>query len=340
MEPLDRRMMLAGAGLLGAAALARTARGGPLDPPAGPVSPTYKTLDQVEPRIPVQSLPGSGTALHVISEPGSYYLAGNIHGVEGKRAIAIASSGVSLDLRTSVLTGASGVLAGIETEPGVGGVQVRGGMFVGWPNSVWLGDWSTIREVTTVDLPSGFGLRVGAHGIIDGCLAAGWGNGLRIVAGGDAAIIQNCEANGGDNCFRLQFGAHLRDCVAAYGVLGVDCPNAAQHVRALRVLRCLTGVNVDSEAIVEDCEFFECSNSGVNCIGSRVTIRRNVAIMTPIGVRVSGSGNHIAGNHVSGASSAYDIGPGNSYGPIVNVAGIGDISSVTGASHPWANFVF
>ena len=34
----------------------------------------------------------------------------------------------------------------------------------------------------------------------------------------------------------------------------------------------------------------------------------------------------------------YSIDFGNAYGPIVNVTYAGDISTVTGADHPWANF--
>ena len=42
---------------------------GPLVPPAGPAE-IYKSLDEIEPRIPIKSLP------FTIDEPGSYYLTG------------------------------------------------------------------------------------------------------------------------------------------------------------------------------------------------------------------------------------------------------------------------
>lgn len=45
--------------LLGLAAT--TASAGPLNPPAGPITSTYKTPDQVEPRIPVSSQTTPGT---------------------------------------------------------------------------------------------------------------------------------------------------------------------------------------------------------------------------------------------------------------------------------------
>lgn len=340
MEPIDRRMLLGAAGLAGVAAMSKLASGGPLMPPPGPVSPTGKTLSEVEPRIPVQSLPGSATALHVISEPGSYYLTGNIQGMAGKRAIEISASGVVLHLGDAVLVGAPGVEAGVESLPGVAGIQIQGGNFIAWPNSVLLGDASSVERLSSVDLPTGVGVRVGGHGLIDRCVATGPGNGIRLWAGGEASLISNSVARGGDNCFRLQFGSHLDGCVAAYGALGLDCPNAGQHVRGLRALRCNVGVNVDSEAVIEGCEFFNCFDAGINCFGARVTIRRNVALATPTGVRVSGGGNAVSGNEVSGATTAYDIAPGNSHGPIVNVAGVGDISSVAGANHPWANFIY
>src|SRR5262245_59200135 len=47
------------------ALLTAAAMSGPLDPPAGPVAPTYKTLTEVEPRTPISSTttPGDATTL-------------------------------------------------------------------------------------------------------------------------------------------------------------------------------------------------------------------------------------------------------------------------------------
>lgn len=107
-SPLDRRLLLLGAGLAGVAALTRVGRAGPIDPPAGPVASTGLTLQQVatkldsssamtndkldaidakvafspqgvsEPRTPITVCPSSATAQFVVTEPGAYYLPHNI----------------------------------------------------------------------------------------------------------------------------------------------------------------------------------------------------------------------------------------------------------------------
>lgn len=107
-SPLDRRLLLLGAGLAGVAALTRVGRAGPIDPPAGPVGSTGLTLQQVatkldtssaatqgqlaaidakvafspqgvsEPRTPITLCPSSATAQFVVTQPGAYYLPHNI----------------------------------------------------------------------------------------------------------------------------------------------------------------------------------------------------------------------------------------------------------------------
>src|SRR5438105_9353803 len=65
---------------------------GSLTPPGAP-APTMKSLDQIEARKP---LPG-GTAAITISQPGSYYLTGNLSVASGD-GITISVDKVALDL--------------------------------------------------------------------------------------------------------------------------------------------------------------------------------------------------------------------------------------------------
>ncbi len=81
---------------------------GPLNPPAGPVAPTYKTLNDVEPRIAVNATntPGHISSTFRIAQAGSYYLTGNVIAPIGHSAvIEVASSGVTLDLGGFLISG-------------------------------------------------------------------------------------------------------------------------------------------------------------------------------------------------------------------------------------------
>src|SRR5262245_4805347 len=95
---MNRSTAIPASALLLAAAAGLIA--GPLNPPPGPVASTYKTLGEVEPRIAVNAVntPGDAQAVFKITQPGSYYLTGNIAGVSGKSTIQIASDHVALDL--------------------------------------------------------------------------------------------------------------------------------------------------------------------------------------------------------------------------------------------------
>ncbi len=74
-----------------------------------------KSLTEVEPRIAINAAntPGDAGNLFIISQPGSYYLTGNINGVAGMHGIAISASGVTLDLSGFELRGSPGTLTGV-----------------------------------------------------------------------------------------------------------------------------------------------------------------------------------------------------------------------------------
>lgn len=112
MSELERRAVLGAAGLAGIAVLASRAAAGPLNPPAGSVSSTGRTLDEIYNRIPAAStaigltaIPG-GTSGATITQPGSYILTGNLFG-SGAAVITISASDVSLNLNGYTVTSSS-----------------------------------------------------------------------------------------------------------------------------------------------------------------------------------------------------------------------------------------
>ena len=100
---------------------------GDLNPPAGPVNPTHKTLTEVEPRTPIHQ---SDIPL-TISTPGSYYFAEHIFAVGfGSPVIRVIADDVAIDLRGFTLYGATEVSIasdGIQYDNGADNLVVENG---------------------------------------------------------------------------------------------------------------------------------------------------------------------------------------------------------------------
>ncbi len=190
--------LIAGAVIVAAAIVSLA---GPLNPPAGPVASSYKTLSEVEPRIAVNATntPPDGTSQFVISQPGSYYLTGNINGVAARNAIRITAAGVTLDLDGFALTGVVGSNAGIALTNGAQRVTIRNG---------------TISGFGLDGIDGGFNL----HGRYEGLVASGNGGGASgrcgIRAGGDAMVTNcNVSSNTGNGTI-CNDTCTIRDCIA------------------------------------------------------------------------------------------------------------------------------
>jgi hypothetical protein len=139
-----------------ALALPDTALAGDLTPPPGPVSATMKTLDQVEPRIPVESLPADGTFLHVISEPGSYMLTSHLVVAGGGSGVLIDARDVTLDLMGFCVSTPDPTAAksgtGIQVGASATETAVRNGRVTGFSVGLSLGSNDSLAEDLLVTL--------------------------------------------------------------------------------------------------------------------------------------------------------------------------------------------
>ena len=140
---------------------------GSLTPPGIP-APTMKTLDQIEARNPISSIP------FTISQSGSYYLTSNLTGVAAQNGIVIAADNVSLDMRGFTLKGVSNSLDGIALTSGRQNIAVRNGKLTSWGQ--WGVDAANSNNTAFVDLQilgNGLGLRAQANATVERCQAYG-----------------------------------------------------------------------------------------------------------------------------------------------------------------------
>ncbi|MEM0983314.1 MAG: right-handed parallel beta-helix repeat-containing protein [Planctomycetota bacterium] len=184
------------------------AAAGPLTPPAGPITSTGMTTDQIEPRTPISEAT-------TITEPGSYYLTGNL--VVTGNAIDIAVPGVTLDLNGfSIIGDGQGPDAGI-TVSAVGGqlpVVIRNGFVRRFDDDGIRANADgadvTIERVTVDNCFRGFDM-VSESVLID-CRAVNCTDiGIRTFG---RSILERCIAeNGGNLGFRGEHGIFI-NCIA------------------------------------------------------------------------------------------------------------------------------
>lgn len=135
--------------------------------PSAPPSSTMKTLDEVEPRMPISNLP------FTISQPGSYYLTGNLSSTI--TGITINADNVTIDLMGYTMSGGTG--NGISMD-GRSNVEISNG---------------TVRGFTENGIYEGNADGVG-HRVIRVRAVANGSSGIYLRS--RANLVQNCTATG------------------------------------------------------------------------------------------------------------------------------------------------
>jgi hypothetical protein len=233
--------------------IAAPAIAGDLNPPGAP-APTMKTLDEVEPRIPVGPLttPGDADSVYKITQSGSYYLTGDVLGADRMSGVEIEASGVTLDLMGYEVFGLapsgrsqSGVRV---TQAGAINVVIRNGSARAWGDDgvdatladscvlenlvasqngrsgVRAGDRAAVRAVTAV-ANNAEGVRAGASSLVADVVAtdnlvAG------VVVGGNAVVRASVATGSAEGMIAEGVGSRFESCIASNntgdGFVGAD----------------------------------------------------------------------------------------------------------------------
>lgn len=312
---------------------------GTLTPPGAP-SPTMKTLDQIEPRTRVPSLP------FTISAPGSYYLTTNLVGVSGNSGITISSGNVTLDLNGFSLTGVPGSLSAIIFSAAQTNVTIRNGSMSGWgadgvnASSGPYTSRNLVCENLTIYGNTGSGIR--GLGLVRSCLCS---SNQLIGIYNSGGLVEGCEANYNKNVGILMANGTVRDCRAI---------NNASHGIVVQP-GTVTGSWVENNG--HSGIYVNFPNSKV--IGNTCNGNNTIASASDAGIYVNDTNNRIEDNHVAGSglagikvdnvyngnivikNSVSGNGANNYVMPGSQIVGplISTFGTITNAN-PWANFSY
>ena len=307
---------------------------GSLTPPGAP-GPTFKTLQQVEPRTPIDAThtPGDGTNQFIINTPGSYYLTGNITGVSGKNGISINADNVTVDLNGFALIGVGGSLDGINVPAAHRNLRLHNGSAQSWAGT---GISSHNARNSQFDH-----LRVSQ-------------NGLHGLSCGNGCVVSSCTAaaNAGDGILTSD-SCTVTACTSVSNANGFSTDNRCTIIGCTATLNTGYGIYPISYCTVKDCTASGNTFDGIHFADSCLITGNNASNNGRHGFNSNdGSGqlNRIDGNTASvngqnGFRLANDLVVRNNaynnttanYNP-TSAPAYGPVQIASTATNPWANF--
>ena len=271
-------------------------------PPIGPVTGTMKTLDQVEPRTPANDLPGDLNWVIIISEPGSYYLTGNVIGVLDKGGIDVRSNDVTLDLNGFNIDGANagdfrtGIRAGDRC-------VIRNGSLTNWSSyGLFSGNNSTVSSIRAYrcgsDPNNNPAFFVSSQSIVQDChVIESGGTGIHMQ--GRRSIVERCMVSksgeigidiGTSGLGQLAEPSTVRDCYSAEnGEEGILAGFGASISSCTTFRNQSCGIRASRGSIVKDCVSFV-DQGGFVLVADITAVDCTAVISTGDGFR-SGNGS-------------------------------------------------
>ncbi|MFO0836551.1 MAG: right-handed parallel beta-helix repeat-containing protein [Phycisphaerales bacterium] len=268
--------------------------------------------------------PGTASSLYQITQPGSYYLVGNISAEVGKHGIEITCSDVRIDLRGFELVGLQGMgsFDGIRTTNiGLRNLEISSGSVRNWgAQGINLGAMGTssskIRSVAARDNAS-FGISTGDACAVVDCTASrnGW-HGIQVA---QASSVMRCGSSGNQAIgISLAPGCVVDECQSSFNLsIGISAGPSCRILDSNSHGNASSGIYGASETTIQGCSASDNGLHGI-FIDHRCTVLSNtlsgngVGSSIGAGLMVTGTGNHLDGNRCTNADRGVLVSsPGN-----------------------------
>ena len=256
---------------------------GPLTPP-GPPAPTMKTLDQVEPRIPV----AQADIPLVITNAGSYVLTENLVEPVGS-AIQVDADDVTIDLNGFVIDGQSNGLVGVEVLGPRQGISIRDGTVRGFSAGIDAFEAQNVRCIRLNLFARIAGIGAGAHALVLECM-------IRSSPGHGAIVGSNSV---------------VKDCLVTAGFAGIGVSGGRARIEGCTVASALTGIDAGIDSDIHGNLCISNTVSGISADRGNRIVDNRILDGGGNGLRLISSNNYVAGNVVRGNADNYDLAAGN-----------------------------
>lgn len=325
------------------AALAMLVVAGPIEPPLGSVAPSYKTLQSVEPRTEISSVP------IVINSPGSFYLGNALSHSGPLPAITITASGVSIDLNGFPLNGTSGTGPGVLVQ--ADGIEIKNGLISGFDGAAISGSgYSSLRaHHLTLEFNGGPGIITWDGAVISDIISRYNG-----TAGTGSPGIQLRDDFAMRDCVTSQCGGRgieagrdgtITNCTASWNNGEGIWATLSVRLNGCSVVRNTShGISVEGSCTVTECNAHENGwfpivpgVAGIHVRDQATRVENNHIVACPIGIKVTFERSIVVRNTLTYCPIPIDAVSPNTIGELIRNPSTGTHTLNAANSSPWAN---